>query len=179
MYTDDSAEEKKCIATLRSSLSDEIMQLCSCDGIPGMSLKTKDPIKLSSRTAQGSAYPKYSSETANQTVPNIRSRNNKLLSRRHISSGVSVRSSKMVAFSVPFVVFANNDTRPKHCYCIAYQCKSANNNLGLMCFFGFSPWPYVKMVFPVIILLLLPFRHKIVPVVIDQKYLEALDGENQ
>ncbi|CAG2105510.1 unnamed protein product [Medioppia subpectinata] len=51
--------------------------------------------------------------------------------------------------------------------------------LGLMCFFGFSPWPYVKMVFPVIILLLLPFRHKIVPVVIDQKYLEALDGENQ
>ncbi|XP_054162013.1 solute carrier family 4 member 11-like isoform X2 [Oppia nitens] len=51
--------------------------------------------------------------------------------------------------------------------------------LGIMCFFGFSPWPYVKMVFPVIILLLLPFRHKIVPVVIDNKYLEALDGENQ
>ncbi|CAG2162980.1 unnamed protein product [Oppiella nova] len=51
--------------------------------------------------------------------------------------------------------------------------------LGLMCFFGFSPWPYVKMVFPIIILLLLPFRHKIVPVVIDNKYLEALDGENQ
>lgn len=30
--------------------------------------------------------------------------------------------------------------------------------LGLMCFFGFSPWPYVKMVFPVFILLLLPTR---------------------
>ncbi|RWS15462.1 sodium bicarbonate transporter-like protein 11, partial [Dinothrombium tinctorium] len=30
--------------------------------------------------------------------------------------------------------------------------------LGVMCFFGFSPWPYVKMVFPVIILLLLPVR---------------------
>jgi sodium borate transporter 11 len=30
--------------------------------------------------------------------------------------------------------------------------------LGLMCFFGFSPWPYIKMVFPVIILLLLPIR---------------------
>ncbi|XP_075678042.1 solute carrier family 4 member 11-like isoform X2 [Dermatophagoides pteronyssinus] len=51
--------------------------------------------------------------------------------------------------------------------------------LGLMCFFGFSPWPYIKMVFPVIVILLLPFRHKIVPIVIDNKYLEALDGENQ
>lgn len=74
--------------------------------------------------------------------------------------------------------------------------------LGLMCFFGFSPWPYIKMVFPVIVILLLPFRydknclielilisviifflhqirHKIVPFVIDNKYLEALDGENQ
>lgn len=30
--------------------------------------------------------------------------------------------------------------------------------LGIMCFFGFSPWAYVKMVFPVIILLLLPVR---------------------
>ncbi|UXI18098.1 rapamycin-insensitive companion of mTOR-like [Sarcoptes scabiei] len=51
--------------------------------------------------------------------------------------------------------------------------------LGLMCFFGFSPWPYIKMVFPIIVILLLPFRHKIVPCVIDNKYLEALDGENQ
>ncbi|OTF76178.1 sodium bicarbonate transporter-like protein [Euroglyphus maynei] len=31
--------------------------------------------------------------------------------------------------------------------------------LGLMCFFGFSPWPYIKMVFPVIVILLLPFRY--------------------
>lgn len=30
--------------------------------------------------------------------------------------------------------------------------------LSVMCFFGFAPWPYVKMVFPVIILLLLPLR---------------------
>ncbi|KAI1280565.1 Sodium bicarbonate transporter-like protein 11 [Halotydeus destructor] len=51
--------------------------------------------------------------------------------------------------------------------------------LGVMCFFGFSPWAYVKMVFPVIILLLLPVRHKIVAYVIDAKYLEALDGEHQ
>ena len=48
-----------------------------------------------------------------------------------------------------------------------------------MCFFGFSPWAYVKMVFPVIILLLLPVRHKIVTYIIDNKYLDALDGEHQ
>lgn len=51
--------------------------------------------------------------------------------------------------------------------------------LLVMCFFGFAPWPYVKMVFPVIILLLLPLRHKVVTLFIDQKYLEALDGEHQ
>ena len=72
--------------------------------------------------------------------------------------------------------------------------------LGIMCFFGFSPWAYVKMVFPVIILLLLPVRcdcrpvplslpnlcppvllhrHKIVTYIIDAKYLDALDGEHQ
>ncbi|XP_022650740.1 sodium bicarbonate transporter-like protein 11 isoform X3 [Varroa destructor] len=51
--------------------------------------------------------------------------------------------------------------------------------LAVMCFFGFAPWPYVKMVFPVIILLLLPLRHKVVTLFIDQKYLEALDGEHQ
>ncbi|XP_025016177.1 sodium bicarbonate transporter-like protein 11 isoform X2 [Tetranychus urticae] len=51
--------------------------------------------------------------------------------------------------------------------------------LGLMCFFGFSPWPYIKMVFPIVILLLLPVRHKIITYVIDAKYLEALDGEHQ
>nr|XP_015925621.1 sodium bicarbonate transporter-like protein 11 isoform X1 [Parasteatoda tepidariorum] len=51
--------------------------------------------------------------------------------------------------------------------------------LSIMCFFGFSPWSYVKMVFPVIIFLLLPFRHKVVPCLVDRKYLEALDGEHQ
>ncbi|XP_064477562.1 solute carrier family 4 member 11-like isoform X2 [Ornithodoros turicata] len=51
--------------------------------------------------------------------------------------------------------------------------------LLVMCFFGFAPWPYVKMVFPVIIFLLLPLRHKVVTLFIDQKYLEALDGEHQ
>ncbi|XP_013791827.2 sodium bicarbonate transporter-like protein 11, partial [Limulus polyphemus] len=51
--------------------------------------------------------------------------------------------------------------------------------LAAMCFFGFSPWPYVKMVFPVMILLLLPIRHKVIPYLIQEKFLEALDGEHQ
>ncbi|XP_022252508.1 sodium bicarbonate transporter-like protein 11 [Limulus polyphemus] len=51
--------------------------------------------------------------------------------------------------------------------------------LAAMCFFGFSPWPYVKMVFPIIILLLLPIRHKVIPYAIQEKFLEALDGEHQ
>ncbi|XP_022239063.1 sodium bicarbonate transporter-like protein 11, partial [Limulus polyphemus] len=51
--------------------------------------------------------------------------------------------------------------------------------LAAMCFFGFSPWSYVKMVFPVIILLLLPIRRKVIPYLIQEKFLEALDGEHQ
>ncbi|KAK8771758.1 hypothetical protein V5799_024999 [Amblyomma americanum] len=51
--------------------------------------------------------------------------------------------------------------------------------LALLCFFGFAPWPYVQMVFPVIILLLLPLRHKVITLFVDPKYLAALDGKHQ
>lgn len=47
-----------------------------------------------------------------------------------------------------------------------------------MCFFGFSPFNVVEMFFPVIILLMIPFRLKVVPKLIDQKYLDALDGKH-
>lgn len=47
-----------------------------------------------------------------------------------------------------------------------------------MCFFGFSPYNIVEMFFPVIILLMIPFRHKIVPKFIDEKYLDTLDGKH-
>ncbi|CAG7826386.1 unnamed protein product, partial [Allacma fusca] len=50
--------------------------------------------------------------------------------------------------------------------------------LAVMCAIGFVPWPYVKMIFPVILFLLLPIRYKIIPHVIEQKYLNALDGLN-
>ncbi|KAK3091729.1 hypothetical protein FSP39_022216 [Pinctada imbricata] len=48
--------------------------------------------------------------------------------------------------------------------------------LLVLCVFGFSPIAYMKMVFPVLIMLLMPIRHKLVPHVIEPKYLKALDG---
>ncbi|ELT93973.1 hypothetical protein CAPTEDRAFT_160698 [Capitella teleta] len=48
--------------------------------------------------------------------------------------------------------------------------------LLLMCFFGFFYIPYVKMCFPVLIILLLPVRHKLIPKAIEKKFLHALDG---
>ena len=48
--------------------------------------------------------------------------------------------------------------------------------LLILCVFGFTPWPYIKMIFPVVILVFLPIRHKIIPLFIEKKYLDVLDG---
>lgn len=50
--------------------------------------------------------------------------------------------------------------------------------LVALCSFGFAPWPYMKMMFPILLLLFLPVRHKLVPLVIENKYLAALDGDH-
>ncbi|XP_071799371.1 solute carrier family 4 member 11-like isoform X4 [Asterias amurensis] len=47
--------------------------------------------------------------------------------------------------------------------------------LACLCGFGFAPWPYLKMVFPLLIMFFLPIRHRLVPKVIHTKYLDALD----
>jgi len=47
--------------------------------------------------------------------------------------------------------------------------------LAILCVFGFTPWPYIKMIFPIVILLFLPVRHLLLPKIIEQKYLEAMD----
>ncbi|XP_014662386.1 PREDICTED: sodium bicarbonate transporter-like protein 11 [Priapulus caudatus] len=47
--------------------------------------------------------------------------------------------------------------------------------LLVICGFGFARWPYLKMGFPVVILLLLPIRHLLIPKVIEEKYLTAMD----
>ncbi|GFS14431.1 sodium bicarbonate transporter-like protein 11, partial [Elysia marginata] len=48
--------------------------------------------------------------------------------------------------------------------------------LVVLCVFGFSPYPYMKMVFPVLLMFLMPIRHKLVPKVIEPRYLQTLDG---
>lgn len=48
--------------------------------------------------------------------------------------------------------------------------------LAVLCGFGFAPLPYLKMVFPVLLMFLLPIRHLVVPKLISSKYLEALDA---
>lgn len=48
--------------------------------------------------------------------------------------------------------------------------------LLVLCVFGFSPIPYMKMIFPVLLMFLMPIRHKLVPKVIERKFLKALDG---
>jgi len=48
--------------------------------------------------------------------------------------------------------------------------------LAILCAFGFNPWPYAKMIFPLVILAFLPIRHKLIPFVLEKKYLDVLDG---
>ncbi|XP_048774701.1 solute carrier family 4 member 11-like [Ostrea edulis] len=48
--------------------------------------------------------------------------------------------------------------------------------LLVLCAFGFTPYPYLKMFFPVLIFLLIPLRQKVIPHLIQQKFLKAIDG---
>ncbi|CAH1244100.1 SLC4A11 [Branchiostoma lanceolatum] len=48
--------------------------------------------------------------------------------------------------------------------------------LGLLCGLGFAPLVYLEMVFPLVILSLMPIRHILMPRILDPKYIEALDA---
>ncbi|CAD5213782.1 unnamed protein product [Bursaphelenchus xylophilus] len=50
--------------------------------------------------------------------------------------------------------------------------------LVLLCAVGFSPYPFVEMVFPIVCFCFLPIRHLVIPRLIDYKYLDALDGRH-
>uniref|UniRef100_A0A1I8F136 Bicarbonate transporter-like transmembrane domain-containing protein n=1 Tax=Wuchereria bancrofti TaxID=6293 RepID=A0A1I8F136_WUCBA len=50
--------------------------------------------------------------------------------------------------------------------------------LLLLCAFGFSPYPFIEMVFPIVCFFFLPIRHTLIPRLIDYKYLDALDGRH-
>uniref|UniRef100_A0A7E4VBW0 HCO3_cotransp domain-containing protein n=1 Tax=Panagrellus redivivus TaxID=6233 RepID=A0A7E4VBW0_PANRE len=50
--------------------------------------------------------------------------------------------------------------------------------LLILCMVGFSPYPFVEMVFPIVCFFFLPIRHILIPRLIDYKYLDALDGKH-
>ncbi|VDN51281.1 unnamed protein product [Dracunculus medinensis] len=50
--------------------------------------------------------------------------------------------------------------------------------LVILCAFGFSPHPFIEMVFPIVCFFFLPIRHLLIPRLIDYKYLDALDGRH-
>ena len=50
--------------------------------------------------------------------------------------------------------------------------------LILLCAVGFSPYPFVEMIFPIVCFFFLPIRHVLIPRLIDYKYLDALDGRH-
>lgn len=48
--------------------------------------------------------------------------------------------------------------------------------LLLLCVLGFWPWPYIKMIFPLLLFSFLPIRTLLLPKIIETKYLQVLDG---
>ncbi|KAF7669602.1 hypothetical protein LDENG_00176770 [Lucifuga dentata] len=50
--------------------------------------------------------------------------------------------------------------------------------LIILCAFGMYPLPYMKMVFPLLMILLVPVRTSLLPKVIDAKYLDIMDSQH-
>uniref|UniRef100_A0AC34GNC1 Bicarbonate transporter-like transmembrane domain-containing protein n=1 Tax=Panagrolaimus sp. ES5 TaxID=591445 RepID=A0AC34GNC1_9BILA len=48
--------------------------------------------------------------------------------------------------------------------------------LAILYFAGFSPWPVVEMIFPIITFLFIPFRSLLLPYIFNEWHLEALDS---
>uniref|UniRef100_A0A8C6Y3P0 Solute carrier family 4 member 11 n=1 Tax=Naja naja TaxID=35670 RepID=A0A8C6Y3P0_NAJNA len=50
--------------------------------------------------------------------------------------------------------------------------------LLILCSFGMSPLPYMKMIFPLIMIGMIPIRYNLLPSIIEAKYLDAMDAEH-
>ncbi|KAJ6658577.1 hypothetical protein lerEdw1_019965 [Lerista edwardsae] len=50
--------------------------------------------------------------------------------------------------------------------------------LIILCGFGMSPLPYMKMIFPLIMIGMIPIRYNLLPRIIESKYLDAMDAEH-
>ncbi|XP_077907623.1 solute carrier family 4 member 11 isoform X2 [Ictidomys tridecemlineatus] len=51
--------------------------------------------------------------------------------------------------------------------------------LLLLCAFGMSSLPYMKMIFPLIMIAMIPIRYNLLPRIIEAKYLDAMDAEHR
>ncbi|KAL6032745.1 hypothetical protein STEG23_016183 [Scotinomys teguina] len=51
--------------------------------------------------------------------------------------------------------------------------------LLLLCAFGMSSLPYMKMVFPLIMITMVPIRYNLLPRIIEAKYLDVMDAEHR
>ncbi|XP_036372724.1 sodium bicarbonate transporter-like protein 11 isoform X1 [Megalops cyprinoides] len=50
--------------------------------------------------------------------------------------------------------------------------------LLILCAFGMYPLPYMKMIFPLLMILLIPIRNNLLPRVIEAKYLDIMDAQH-
>ncbi|XP_036780535.1 solute carrier family 4 member 11 isoform X4 [Manis pentadactyla] len=50
--------------------------------------------------------------------------------------------------------------------------------LLLLCAFGMSTLPYMKMIFPLIMIAMIPIRYNLLPRIIEAKYLDVMDAEH-
>nr|XP_055120865.1 solute carrier family 4 member 11 isoform X3 [Symphalangus syndactylus] len=51
--------------------------------------------------------------------------------------------------------------------------------LLLLCAFGMSSLPYIKMIFPLIMIAMIPIRYILLPRIIEAKYLDVMDAEHR
>ncbi|KAK2109691.1 hypothetical protein P7K49_009437 [Saguinus oedipus] len=51
--------------------------------------------------------------------------------------------------------------------------------LLLLCVFGMSSLPYMKMIFPLIMITMIPIRYLLLPRIIEAKYLDVMDAEHR
>ncbi|KAI1887391.1 hypothetical protein AGOR_G00189820 [Albula goreensis] len=50
--------------------------------------------------------------------------------------------------------------------------------LLILCAFGMYPLPYMKMIFPLLMILLIPIRNSLLPRIIEAKYLDIIDAQH-
>uniref|UniRef100_A0A8C8WH79 Solute carrier family 4 member 11 n=1 Tax=Panthera leo TaxID=9689 RepID=A0A8C8WH79_PANLE len=61
---------------------------------------------------------------------------------------------------------------------VALLLKDQVVQLLLLCAFGMSNLPYMKMIFPLIMIVMIPIRYNLLPRIIEAKYLDVMDAEH-